>query len=385
MAFQSLEVSTSEIEYDSTGESSFKDVFYQIFPSWVPFVSLPFARAVADEIRARGEALISNFNSGEIMNELWDAGGIEKMFYKGLNPAASGYIGDSVDRIIGHLQEVSTEGSEHFRLVELGCGAGLSTVVTWRKMQESGYDDLTLISVDSSPYAIAATDMLATHFEIPCVIVSGTIPAELTNFKGIVLQIADFETALGGYEIGSVHTIFSNHGTAYMEEGVHNRVLALMTDVLDEGGIAVLDSLDPNLSLEIEDRRMKIGVVLGSIAILINRLTGGRFNSVISKTAEVILGRAVIRGNRIIDLNGQYEFAFKQWLAYLKMTDGDYFDLFVETLQTSQVTQRDLIEEVEVHSEGISQHILPRGLKLIETLSRETHPPFVQTAVLRKV
>lgn len=347
-------------------------VFREIFPQCVPFVHWQESELMIQFISTVGRKIIKAFDLTSEISLLWGDEGIKTMFMKGLNPAASEYIFTTFDLI---ASDISSRKTQEITGLELGCGAGWSTLISWNRLSELGLKKITLYTVDNSPYAIASTLLLLENFGIPYKLVpEGT---DLINgnsdFNGVVVSLCGFDDILDRLKGKELDFAYSNHGTAYLSQREHKKIIEKLSVLLRKGSPFVTDSLNPEIKFRLD-----------RMSVFLRVLRGGNVKSEPGK-GFVITIEGEIR--YVTQLLRVAERRFMDWLHYLMFNDFNGFRWYIKALARSEKSQQELYLSVGVPSSSLKDsENLVKGLTLekVNEQALKALPPFVETALLRK-
>lgn len=361
---QSFELPSGMALRTETEETVFGQVYAE---TDIPYVALARLQTNIARLDSRAEAIIQQTRFGGEVGNVWDRHGIEGMMLKGVNPAAAEYVGATVGQVVDSI------GSTDGRVVgvEFGCGAGYSTLVLYQRLVEKiGSENVTVCTIDNSPYAVAATTMLLELFNIPYRVVSGEIPDGLRDFNGIVIQLDDFEVGIRQHDQDTLAFAYSNHGTAYLPPDQHAGLLDELVRRLKPGASFITDSLDPSMRMELS----KPGLI-------------GRFITGGNRARQSVYRLKDREGYRAVTwLGGEAERRFMDLMHLLlrRMLRQRSFVGYMRALSASERTQRELFQQVKTPSGSFSQGGYTAGLQIVAQSKPKILPPFVQTARLVK-
>lgn len=323
----------------------------------------------------------ANFEQGE---QVWDLEIIVSMLEKGYNPAS---LWSAVLSAVLCVESLGAWQTSRDRLdvLELGCGAGWSTLILYNLLLQYFGDRFALHSADNSPYAIACTSRMLSQFHIPYRIVEdggtfmGKTSEDRENRPTVILWAQDFASVLDQHDAESICSVYSNHGTAYLEPPKHGAVLEKIHRVLVSSGTFVTDSLDPNTSLSLSKR-----FVIGSILRGNNRERFGRFS--VDQRYVFEAGSDGIKMLRI--MRDESAAGFLDWLNYL-LYNGHIgtFRKYLGVLQRSVDSQRKMRELVRVSSNDLRMIVgkVDQSWQVLSTPVDTLQVPYIQTLQIRKL
>jgi len=160
----------------------------------------------------------------------------------------------------------SFEVSDLVSVIELGTGAGWSTVILYNLLKNQ-YENFSLNAIDESLYAISCTARMLDHFGIPYrILARGEVifSRESMESPAIILCCQDFISALAQIKKVSQYAIYSNHGTAYLDQKEHSKLLNQIHNILVPSGFFVADSLDPFVTMDLNKFFVVSSVLLGN-------------------------------------------------------------------------------------------------------------------------
>lgn len=361
----------------------------EIFAVYVPYDKIQFIRQQVEPV---GIALAAHLSLA--YNEAWGMQMIEDMLYKGLNPAAAEYVSATLGCMFDHLEKAGLLEGPGVAGIELGSGAGWSTVMTWQEMDRRSHGEPAILhSIDSSPYAVASTAMLLLHFGIPhyierqgqrckleqtaydCKVVSY---ANIQEFRGVILHLGEFDAVLEGLPDAVATFVYSNHGTAYGTTDQNLGLLQRLYRKLVPGGVFQTDSLDPI-------RRL----ALRPFAKLWRVLRGNNVGRPERLDEQIVDGEIAIRW-----MYRAPEQRFLDWLHYLFVNNRAVFMGYKHSLAASERSQQALISAVKTpsgwfyrmygHSATARQALAGLQLCPIPQWVVDRLPPFVETATFQK-
>jgi SAM-dependent methyltransferase len=185
------------------------------------------------------------------IDKRWDKKEIDKMFSKGLNPNS---LITSFESSKWFVKE--SHFSKDPVILDLGIGAGWTTVMLYENMKRENPNlNVKQISVDDSPYSIAATQTMLNYKNIPYIV--ATNPKEFSqiqnwfensqegkNFSGVVLFLEKFQNVFNCLGEKSIDGVYSSHGTAYLSRNEYTTLFKNFSRTLKEDGLFVVDSLN---------------------------------------------------------------------------------------------------------------------------------------------
>lgn len=358
-----------------------EDIFHAVYSEvdGVTHVPVKVLTYCVQEFRRRAiEEIIPGFKWEMSPDTVWDLAGIEAMILKGANIASMEYTRSTVDIVLASIEEPE---SRHIVGVELGCGAGWSTAILYEALRGKYGNGVTLFTIDSSPFAVAATTVLLEYFGVNYKVVRGVLENADREFNGVIIQLEDFEQGVGRHDTVTLDFAYSNHGTAYLDREQHTAVGKALNDRLRSGASFITDSLDPRARL-----------ALSKPAVFGRFVTGG----------NVIRGRERGMGHNVRThgdvqevtwLGGEAERRFMDFMHKLlircagSLFSRREFFQYVRILRVSEKAQQRLFTQIKTPSaalvrDGISGtnfEVVPAA----DTLTAKL-PPFIQTARLRK-
>jgi len=359
-----------KLKQDFSVDAKNKDAFYKIYGNKIPFIPFRHIIELNNSILSATLGILDKYNLSSEVNPLWGIEGIQSMFLKGVNPATAEYIATTV-KLLDQTLKAQSAQAPSLRVVEFGTGAGWATLILWSSLQK--YGNVTLFTVDNSPYAIASTTLLLDYFDIPYIIIKGEIPDQAQQFKGVVLQFDDFADALSYHAPRSLNAAYSNHGTTYLSAKEHSVFIEKLYDVLVPKAAFVTDSLNPQMRLSLNRADILVHVAQGNNA--------SRTLAVKAKTKEK--GALTI----ITSLYDKPALRFMDLLHFYLFHSIKTFFGYMRTVSESEKAQRSLYERIGIHSKTYYNDEKIRGRFDAEPVSEEQItelPVFVQTAMLRK-
>jgi hypothetical protein len=331
-----------------------------------------------DKILAEIPDIANKINNKENINIEWDLNLIESMLEKGYNPVALHPTLVSVNWCINSLKSLATE-QQQIHIVELGTGAGWSTLILYNFLQHE-FDDFVLHAIDESPYAIGCTAKMLEHFGITYQIIENgktTTDTPVENAK-IILYVNDFVSGTSLFEQESVQAVYSNHGTTYLEFDEHSKMLKNIQTILISKGVFISDSLDPQTSINL-DRLFVVGSVFrGKNKERFSKIPSEKHFLYANNKDEVKI---------ITAMRDESAANFLDWLSYLFYSGKiSVFMKYLSALRKSVKSQQVIREWVKVSSKDLYVHINSSKASnwLSECVPPNTQVPYVQTVKLIK-
>ncbi len=374
-------------DYSSERERTLAQVFHRYFGAGIPFLPPRELDRVRSEIPAVAARLMRSLDPSRTSagqeEQTWTMEAIIALLEKGYNPVPLWSAFLSASLCVAGLEGLSGRGD--LQVLELGCGAGWSTLILYNLLRQFAGERFVLHSVDSSPYAIASTSRMLSHFHIPYrIVVNGEeVVSEGAqagaDWPTVTLRMQPFTSALDRYNADSIGAAYSNHATAYLEPSAYRTVIEKLYRVLIPGGTFTGESLDPDFSL----RPGKL-FVLGAVLRGRNRERFSRFPP--EQRYEFKAGEGGYKIIRV--MRDEPSAAFLDWLHYLLYHGhlgilGKYFGV----LQRSVGAQRKMRSWVRVPSRDLRSMIEEAGPQRWQVVSSPIDallPPYIHTLQIRK-
>jgi hypothetical protein len=232
------------------------------YPCDVPFIS----PAVIKDIIRNLNSEITNIKSLLMLNDKiiiendWDITLMNKLLLKGINSVS---IHPSVLSIREGLKAVKDKANF---FMELGCGAGWSTLIFATELMRNNFDNFSLISVDNSIPALATTKLLLQSFGLDVTVEDfssinnfqinkkrGSIKLVYGNFADIFSKI-DKSPAL----------VWSNFGVSYLNYQQFNELEVAVRNNLEEGDILLMDALSSEYLMRLDKAEILRRVIRGN-------------------------------------------------------------------------------------------------------------------------
>ena len=249
-----LQQEREQIEWKPIVESKqhkkLEEEYHKISPKLLPFFDVLDQDKFTEQTKVNFDELNKRYNINVVQR--WNESEIDKMFGKGLNPTSLITSLESAEWFEKNLPQ-----SENPVVLEMGTGAGWSTVMLYNTLRESKPNGkIRQFSVDMSAHSIAATETLLNYSGIPYITVSdgeelGQIQQWLENnengknFSGVILVLEKFNDVVGKFQDASIDGIYSSHGTAYLSRNEYIDLLKKSERILGNNGLFVSDSLNP--------------------------------------------------------------------------------------------------------------------------------------------
>lgn len=249
-----LQQEREQIEWKPIVESKqhkkLEEEYHKISPKLLPFFDVLDQDKFTEQTKVNFDELNKRYNINVVQR--WNESEIDKMFGKGLNPTSLITSLESAEWFEKNLPQ-----SENPVVLEMGTGAGWSTVMLYNTLRESKPNGkIRQFSVDMSAHSIAATETLLNYSGIPYITVSdgeelGQIQQWLENnesgknFSGVILILEKFNDVVGKFQDASIDGIYSSHGTAYLSRNEYIDLLKKSERILRNNGLFVSDSLNP--------------------------------------------------------------------------------------------------------------------------------------------
>lgn len=249
-----LQQEREQIEWKPIAESKqhkkLEEEYHRISPQLLPFFDVLDQKKFIEQTKTNFRELTDRYHIPIV--ERWNEEEIINMFGKGLNPTSLITSLQSVE----WFKENLPFSDEEKCILDLGTGAGWSTVMLFNSLRESGEGRTIQYSIDMSPHAIAATETLLCYSGIPYITISDgnellfiknwLHTSEVgKNFNGVILVLDEFGKAMDKFEDNSISGIYSGHGTAYLSKNEYKNFLHKSTRILSKDGIFIADSLNP--------------------------------------------------------------------------------------------------------------------------------------------
>mgnify|MGYP001500569965 CR=1 FL=1 len=227
-----------------------EEEYHKISPKLLPFFDVLDQEKFTEQTKVNFDELKARYNIDVVQR--WNESEIDKMFGKGLNPTSLITSLESAEWFEKNLPQ-----SENPVVLEMGTGAGWSTVMLYNTLRESKPNGkIGQFSVDMSAHSIAATETLLNYSGIPYITVSdgeelGQIQEWLEknesgkNFSGVILVLEKFNDVVEKFQDSSIDGIYSSHGTAYLSRNEYTDLLKKSERILTNDGLFVSDSLNP--------------------------------------------------------------------------------------------------------------------------------------------
>ena len=361
--------------------------FHQYCGAGIPFLlpdELDQVRSEIPSIATRlARHLKSSWADAEQKKRAWALEEIVAMLEKGYNPVPLWSAFLSASLCVASLEGLTNKND--LQVLELGCGAGWSTLILYNLLNQFAGGRFALHSIDSSPYAIACTSRMLSQFHIPYRIVAGDgdVISE-TSQDGVsrptvTLRMQKFTSGLDQYDVGSVSAVYSNHATAYLELPEYRAVIERIYRVLISGGTFTSESLSPDFSLK-PDKLF----VLGSVLRGKNQERFSRFPP--EQRYKFKIGEG---GHKIIRvLRDEPSAGFLDWLHYL-LYHGHIGILrkYFGALQRSVGAQRTMRSWVRVSSRDLLSMIEKAEQQRWQVVSTPIDAlllPYIHTLQIRK-
>lgn len=229
--------------------ASLKEQYHKISPKEMIFFDVADQERFRNEAKRNYDSLNSRFNI-EVVKR-WDEKEMDRNFGKGLNPTS---LITSLDSAKWFEKNLKNKGGI---VLELGPGAGWSTVMLFNAMKQENPEEKTqLVSVDMSAHAVATSQTLLEYSNIPYITLSS--PDELSSlskwlkdseegkdFSGVILVLDKFENVISSVPDSFFSGVYSSHGASYLSEMEYEKILDLLQYKLEPSGIFISDSLNP--------------------------------------------------------------------------------------------------------------------------------------------
>ncbi len=121
-------------------------------------------------------------------------------------------------------KDISEKKQKEVTIYEFGCGAGISTTLTYNSIKRLTTANTQIITVDYSLTAITMTALILSLFQVPYRIISKDVLNIHKDFEGVLLVLADGITFLDGQKSSLKFDYFySDHGIVYLSnlENLH--------------------------------------------------------------------------------------------------------------------------------------------------------------------
>jgi hypothetical protein len=345
--------------------------FNQICGNGIPFL----APQDYDEIQSAIPTVASQISGINTTDTRWDLGIIENMLEKGYNPTALEPTCISANLCVSSIKSLPIN-NQKISIIELGTGAGWSTLILYNILRHN-FDNFVIHAIDESSYSISCTSKMLEHFGIPYqIIANGESVYSTSESRKVILYADNFISSLSQFDAKSIHAIYSNHGTAYMDSVKHADMLKIAQSILISNGIFVTDSLDPQIFMD-----------LSKFFIISSILTGkNKTKFSLIPNEERYLYKESNDGTKILRVMRDESAAnFLDWLSYLVYSGRlSIFMKYLSALRRSVSSQQIIREWVKVPSKNlhiqVSESVLAGWQS--EILSPDIQVPYVQTVKL---
>jgi hypothetical protein len=370
--------STFQIDCDDKRGLYLAKAFDEICGSEIPFLLPQNFNDVISEIPTLAEeleALIGSQSSGG--RNGWNLELIVSMLKKGYNLAALAPTLVSARLCAESLPAGNTDN----KIIELGCGAGWSTLILYNIL--NGYfDRFTIVTIDESVYAISCTAQLFERFRVPyCIVKDDKILLDKSKNHGrppVTLRIDDFISGLRSHSKETVHAIYSNHGTAYLSPEKHSEMLAVAHSVLLPKGAFISDSLTPQILLDLSKLFVIFSILIGNNRERFSKIPHQYRYRFYDDPGSVRVLRAV---------KNEATARFLDWLSFLLYTkQWGVLKEYLSGLRQSVQSQRKLREWVRVPSSHLHSQssVIDKNTWQSSDLLFDVQVPYIETVRLVK-
>ncbi|MBN1373854.1 class I SAM-dependent methyltransferase [Candidatus Dojkabacteria bacterium] len=315
--------------------SKLKEVFDRIYAGTnVPFLEPEVYSGILDKIDGKTTEIASKLNITISEEESWDLELLKGLLRKGMNPVALEPNLISTALLVEEGLK-SFPGKEHFKILELGFGAGWSTIGLWNHLKSTLGSSFTLYSCDKSVYAAGTTVLMLEYFKIPYKFAERNELGE-DEFNGVVIVVDNFENTVQRFKNNTLHAAYSNHGVAYLSITDYVGLLIALYEKVKKGGSVISDSLNPDLIINLNQNKIKMRVLLGGNVRKLNR-------------NPELVGVTIMNGY-VTDAYDYSAARFLDFMHYLFFRNQRMFKLYMDAISSSEESQKLLREWVKVPS-----------------------------------
>lgn len=148
-------------------------------------------------------------------------------------------------------QDISKKKQKKVTIYEFGCGAGISTTLTFNSIKRLTTVHTQIITVDYSLTAITMTALVLSLFQIPYRIISKEALNIHKDFEGILLVLADGITFLDHQKSSLKFDYFySDHGIVYLSNLENLHILSNLRNHLKKDARLYLVGLYTNVFVD---------------------------------------------------------------------------------------------------------------------------------------
>ena len=203
----------------------------------------------------------SNHDNDKSFHGNWEHNQILDMFLKGYNPVAIAPVVESIRLGINRLKSCSTK---HHFFLELGCGAGWSSLIMITELLRAGYKNFSLIIVDNSIYSIQTTKLLLEKYHISSKIFPSVDSITCDNEEGVNICLiqGDFLTTLQKIDY-LFSLIWSNFGVSYLSNEVFFTLLQEIELKSKTASVFIIDTLDTSYQMQLNKLILFKRTILG--------------------------------------------------------------------------------------------------------------------------
>ncbi|MBD3329193.1 methyltransferase domain-containing protein [Candidatus Dojkabacteria bacterium] len=314
-------------------ESKFRALFKE---SNIPYFPIKLFDSFYFRVADISRDIAREFQMKDDPNEKWNYNLIRNLISKGFNPAALGTIVTSTKILVEEgLKKVSP--LQDVTILELGCGAGWSTVILNKYLSDYYGNKYKVITVDKSIHSISCAAQLLSFYNIPFCVVNEVDKSLFEDQRyQVILCLSDYQDIISQVPSRALSGLYSSHGITYLPYSSQLDLLRKAKRTLCKSASIIIDSLTSDLVLGLDQ-----GTVVRNV------IFGGNYRRI--QRNPKLAGTYILNGS-ITKMQGVLSSKFLDFLHYLLFRYPKVFQSYLNELNRSVESQKLLSDWVRARA-----------------------------------